>query len=527
VLGAVRVTARYIAPSEDGGFLAEPPLPEIGNLLAANASLLDSSATEIGGVPLAEFRRQAVAEVTETARRYLAESGEPAPPAGSRLLVAGHQPELFHPGVWVKNFALHGLAARHGRAPLNLVVDNDTVKSTTVHVPVVSERVEEVTTAAVPFDRPAGDVPYEDYRVADRGQFASFPERLSEYFRAWGYRPLANDYWSCAVGEVEGGATVGEAFSRTRRCLERRWGLTNLELPTSRLACTGAFAGFAQTLLADAPRFADAYNAAIRDYRTRNHLRSRNHPAPELGHRNDLIEAPYWVWRLDSPHREKLFVRRVNGHLELFAGNRPLERLSIEPGEFVRGWAGLLHAGWRIRPRALTLTLFVRLCLADAFIHGIGGGKYDQVTDGIIRRYFHIAPPAYAVVSATLRLPLKRFPATAADLHRAERHMRDVEWNPQRFPGALAGRPELVADRVETARTDPADRAARKERFRRLQRLTRELRPAVAGEREAATRRLERVRAELAANAVLTSREYAWPLFPEATLRAYFTRLLR
>ena len=42
------------------------------------------------------------------------------------LLLAGHQPELFHPGVWVKNFALNGLARRHGATPLNLVVDNDT-----------------------------------------------------------------------------------------------------------------------------------------------------------------------------------------------------------------------------------------------------------------------------------------------------------------------------------------------------------------------------------------------------------------
>src|SRR5262249_15519530 len=237
-----------------------------------------------------------------------------------------------------------------------------------------------------------------------------------------------------------------------------------------------------------APRFADAYNAAIRDYRVRNRLRSRNHPAPELGHRNDLIEAPYWVWRLDSPHREKLFVRRVNGHLELFAGDRPLERLSIEPSKFASAWAGLLHAGWRIRPRALTLTLFVRLCLADAFIHGIGGGKYDQVTDWIVRWFFHVTPPAYAAVSATLRLPLKRLPATAADLHRAERHVRDLEWNPQKFPTALARRPELVADKVATAQANPAAHSARRERFRHLQRLTRELRPAVTGELDAATR---------------------------------------
>jgi len=61
-------------------------------------------------------------------------------------------------------------------------------------------------------------------------------------------------------------------------------------------------------------------------------------------------------------------------------------------------------------PRALTLTLFARLILGDFFIHGIGGGKYDEVTDQIIRDYFGIDPPAFQVVSGTLHLPFPKFP---------------------------------------------------------------------------------------------------------------------
>ena len=40
-----------------------------------------------------------------------------------------------------------------------------------------------------------------------------------------------------------------------------------------------------------------------------------------------------------------------------------------------RGWQVATDMGIYIRPRALTLTLFVRVCLGDFFIHGIGGGK--------------------------------------------------------------------------------------------------------------------------------------------------------
>ena len=52
-------------------------------------------------------------EVLEAARQR-------APTRTLPLLLAGHQPELAHPGVWVKNFALNGLATqarRHAASP--------------------------------------------------------------------------------------------------------------------------------------------------------------------------------------------------------------------------------------------------------------------------------------------------------------------------------------------------------------------------------------------------------------------------
>jgi hypothetical protein len=184
----------------------------------------------------------------------------------------------------------------------------------------------------------------------------------------------------------------------------------------------------------------------------------------------------------------------------------------------------LVDAGWKVRPRALTLTLFTRLGLADGFIHGIGGGKYDEVTDEIVRRYFRVEAPGYAVVSATIRLPLRRFPATVEDVHRAERTVRDLDWNPQRFPETVQRLPELASEKARLIDDEPEDRARRREWFRQLQRVTRDLRPAVADRHQGTERDLDRLRAELAANEILSSREYAWPLFPEAALRNCFVR---
>lgn len=518
------MTARYRAPAGDGVLLAQPPLAEIGPQLDANADRLNTSDVRLAGVPLPEFRRRAVAEVLEAAGRYLAGAGEPVPAASDRLILAGHQPEFFHPGVWVKNFVLAGQARRHGRAALNLIVDNDTVRGTAVRVPVVADDPTAVTADAVPFDRDGGHVPYEEYGVADRGRFAAFPDRLGELTASWGHEPLAVPTWPALRAEVDRGITLGEAVSRVRRGWERNWGATNFELPVSRLAATRAFAGFVHTVLADLPRFADSYNAAIRAYREANHLRSRNHPAPDLARRDDWIEAPFWVWRADAPRRAKLFACRAESGIELRAGARTLGRVPIDPDSFHAAWAGLLADGWKVRPRALTLTLFTRLGLADGFIHGIGGGRYDEVTDDIIRRVFRLDAPGYAVVSATIRLPIRRFPGTPEALHAAERRVRDLDWNPQRFPETPEKVPELVFEKSRLIEDEPTTRADRRGWFRDLQRVTRNLRPAVADRREASLHEVDRLRAELAANAILASREYGWPLFPEAVLRNCFTR---
>jgi hypothetical protein len=47
----------------------------------------------------------------------------------------------------------------------------------------------------------------------------------------------------------------------------------------------------------------------------------------------------------------------------------------------------------------------LRLLAADEFVHGIGGGQYDQVTDALIARHFRLTPPRFAVTTATLYFP--------------------------------------------------------------------------------------------------------------------------
>ncbi len=103
------------APQADRQALIEPPLRLSGDSLAMNRARIARAANiEIAGHPLSHLREMAQHDLLQAARQYTS-SYRNLPSESHRLestntstslVLAGHQPELFHPGVWFKNFAL-------------------------------------------------------------------------------------------------------------------------------------------------------------------------------------------------------------------------------------------------------------------------------------------------------------------------------------------------------------------------------------------------------------------------------------
>jgi hypothetical protein len=513
------------APREDGVVLAVPPLDQAGALAEANADRLRRPDRDLLGRPWPDVQREARAAACAAAARYLAERGEPAPAGNAeRLLIAGHQPELFHPGVWVKNFALVGLARRLGATPLNLVVDNDNVKSTALHVPSRTPDGE-VRYRPVPFDRWAPEVPWEERSIADPNLLDGTGARVQAILDAWQLPSLMPAFWDRVCAARRRGAVLGECFAVARRALERDWGSAPVEVPISRLCDTAPFAWFAGHLLAHLPRFHAAYNAAARSYRVRHGIRSRLHPVPDLTADGDWLEAPLWAWRTSAPRRQRPFARLAPDRVELRVGGEPWASLPRRPEPLVEAWQALGTDGKKLRTRALTTTLYARLFLGELFVHGIGGARYDELTDDIIRSFFAVEPPAYLTLSATRLLPLPTPAVSEDDRRRLRRELRDLSWNPQRHlpPGE---RPLAAAEKHAWIERQPADRASRRQRFRWLRALTEEMRPAVGARADELRAALERVERDLKARAVLRRRDYPFCLYPEAVLRPFCTAFL-
>jgi len=486
---------KFRAPRGNNEVLAEPGLEALPGLVDANRETLNRSKLQVGGLALQELRALARREALDESAQYLRGQSPAITATGlsTPLVLAGHQPELSHPGVWVKHFALHGLARRIGGTSLNLVVDNDTLKSTSIRVPTWDNAPSHVRSQAVAFDSFAGEVPYESRGVRDSMLFATFAERVAILMKPFADEPLLTKAWKAIVANPA--ATIGEKFASVRRQFERDWGCHNLELPVSRLARTEAFARFASHILEDRRHFRAVYNRSVQTYRDRHGLRSRSHPVPDLAEN----EVPFWGEMGRDGRRG-----RVTG--------------SPDPRT--------------LRPRALTLTLFARVCLGDFFLHGIGGGTYDEVTDAIIRGYFHLEPPAFQVLSATLHLPLPTWPATMADVKRQERLVRDLRWNPQRHLAvANLDRSDvqgLCGKKAALIASEPPypDHEARKEWYRRLCEVNEALRYHVSPQVAPARTSLARSEQETAANAILQRRDYSWVLYPEAMLRDFCQRFL-
>lgn len=481
------MAARYRAPNRNRAVLADPPRGLWPQLVQENRRKLAACRLLIDGLPLPALRNLARTEILTAARTTDPSASRSSWEDDVPLVLSGHQPELFHPGVWVKNFALDGLAQAVRGVSLNLVVDNDTLKVPALRIPTWTGRdPASVHLQSVPFDTHDIEQPYERRGIHSPTLFHSFADRTAGLWQMWGYEPLLPRVWACILGQTS--PMIGERFAAVRRCFEREWGCQNLELPVSMLAQSTAFARFVHHILDDLPRFRSVYNRVVQEYRDLHGIRSRNHPVPDLAEN----EAPFW----SAPD--------ANG-----------QRGRLMKSEFTTAST--------IRPRALTLTLFTRLCLGDFFIHGIGGGKYDEVTDAIIRDYFHLEPPRFGVLSATLHLPLPGFPHTSADVQRVTRQARDLFWNPQRH---LEGHHEIKAKKARLIASEPADPSARREWFQGLRRVTEQMQPFTRDQMESTQRELVGIRQEAVANSILQRRDYSWVLYPESVLRPFLQSFL-
>jgi hypothetical protein len=520
---------RLNAPKEDGAKLIEPPLGLAGEMISANQRVLNGTDYDVQGRPLAQLSRDAHDCLFKEAVRYTRSYRDVVvPEKAATFVLAGHQPEMFHPGVWLKNFVLARLAKCQNAVAVNLQIDSDTMKTASLRVPGGS--VGQPHMEYVSFDHGAPELPYEQRSILDLEFFESFGGRAGSQLEQMLRDPLLERYWPMVVARAHETKNVGASLSQARHQCEGEWGLQTLEIPQSRVCDLPPMRWFMAHLLAHLPRFWETYNSALMEYRHEHKVRSAAHPVPELDSVDDWLEAPLWVWSESDPRRRALFVRQRGDELVLSDRERIEVALSITPeGDAtvaVEQLAALSAQGIRLRTRALITTMAARLLLGDLFIHGIGGAKYDQLTDRIIARFFGFEPPGYMVASGTLRLPISRPNLAAESVEQLRQRIRELEFHPERFleeTGAAGGGNKVAAILAEKRRllAVPQTMENARQRCQAIRQANEALQPAVAGLRDSWTARADLQARQQRFEALLRSREYAFALFPEPVLTKF------
>jgi hypothetical protein len=213
------------------------------------------------------------------------------------------------------------------------------------------------------------------------------------------------------------------------------------------------------------------------------------------------------LWRIRSDGRR---MHAYDNDVQRAVENRFLEpQLSVAARHSIQ-----------LLPRALFMTMLVRLGMCDLFIHGRGGANYDRAMERWLEDWLGVRAGRIAAVSADVHLPLRDAAAAAVlDPHAARNRLRHLWHNPEaavadtsRIPSAMPGdRKQRALEKInQLERGDPRKRAA----FLAMHEELAALRQNASAAIEKAEHDSENALRAAADERIAQRRDWAFPLYP-------------
>jgi hypothetical protein len=552
----VSTNKSFIVPRDNNSHLLYPLSEPVDGLLSYNLGLQVDSPRW-----LQDLRVLARTEALEEAQKFDDECGlvdtsalrKTTSTKPKHWLVGGHQPELFHPGVWFKNYLLAGISQKlsaNGSAcqPLHVIIDHDLAKADTIKSIyekagklVVRNNVLPVRSLAHP-PLPWQSTYLEPSMLSDWREIVNVVDQdcISQ-----GWEPILSTRFSVLEHCISTNRSVGDAFSLLRRSVELSCGIQNSEVRMSQLCERSAFGEFVFRCLSESTKLIDAYNRSRDEFRQRRKIRNAAQPVPELQSQAGWVELPFWMYRsrhagseIQQDHyRNKLwFSQSTRGS---YLANSPSHdasillrvpddlALDIDTGRCHQVWNEWCQEGICIRPRALMTTLFLRFVLSDLFVHGVGGGLYDSVTDEIACRLWGLTPPKMIVASATLHLPIVE-PVGTVELD--ERKLNDqLRWlrsAPERFLDPRSPTAQSILTEHKSLIANIPSGHAKAEWHGRMASLRTKIHSHIHEESESIEAASSKLIQQRHQKAICSSREYSFAVFSERDITSRLRKVV-
>jgi len=535
----------FTIPKKNKEIFIEPAYEDIPGLINLNKERFQSYDFNINGIPFSQFREQVRSDTLKKAGEYsekflslcsnlniagtenlscIKDSYSPE----KDIIQTGHSPAITHPGVLIKHSLVNSIAKKVNGIGINMVVDNDAGNDNCLNIPDINGSDSSVEKNK--YHPGLRNLAFEEIRYADQTQLLAFQESVLKSLHNPDMKKTFEEFMNVVIelfGEI---LQFSDLFTFARHTFLTRFGISNLEVPVSHISETDSFLNFFLHITANAKSFVDIYNAKLREYRKLKKISSKANPLPDLMEKGFVVEMPFWMWKRDEP-RKGLFAsiandnrisiiceKKIVEHFDFDERNRStknLEKLRI-----------LISNGIKIRPKAIANTMYSRMFFSDLFIHGIGGAKYDLITDEIIREFFRVEPPTYATISATLHLPYKPFDTSKEDVNGLKHVIKDMGYNPERYASDEIMEDtemrSMVSEKKELIAKASHDTKDKHLTFGRIKQINSLVKYKISPLIEEKKKEMEDLDKKLRYNSIVTNRDYPFCIYPELMLRELF-----
>jgi len=391
---AVKTLKDYSVLEEKNDLFTMPAFKTWPSLLQKNKAALSA----------VKNRQTSRAELVKIACEYSKMLGLSNPDLRSDadIIVTGHQPNWHHCGIFAKDIIADRFAGQFGSIAVELVLDHDTF-NTSMSIP--TSGCNGVKIETVPLEKKRQDVPLEFRFTPNQDQITNFVNTVSsacdnsfcaDIWKANLFK-IIDDSWHCR--------NIADTITQLQATLSRILGLEILYLPVSLMSQCDSFMDFVSSVISDPRRFVRIYNRAIKNKRLSANLKpNQTLRTLKIDYINKIIELPFWLlWKTGK--RASLYASIRDKNIRIGTSDTTKGTIDSSGDKNQQLRQILKKNDWGIRPKAVTLTLFARLYLADLFIHGTGAVNYEYITDSLIRDFYKKPNVNFGIATATMTLP--------------------------------------------------------------------------------------------------------------------------
>ncbi|MEE8597179.1 MAG: hypothetical protein V3T09_05160 [bacterium] len=541
----------FVVPTKDKEILIKPAYEDIPGLIDSNIERFKSYKFNIRGIPFPEFRKHARTEILEKAGKYSEwiwsicsrleigrkrDSSDFHNPHNSRtpdkpIIQTGYPPILAHPGILIKDSLVNTIAEKTKGIGINMVVDNDTCHDNWLNIPNINRL--EPSTEKIEFIPNLQGLAFEEAGHTDLTQLTTFKKDVLRILSNPDMKDTFTNFIDIGIKLCKEIQRLSDLFTSARCAYLQKFSINNLEIPVSLICETESFLNFFLHITKDIRNFARIYNAKLEEYRKLKRISSKANPLPDLKEKGHVIELPFWIWKENEP-RKQLFASIITDkQINLMYENIIVTSLDFcgngNQSDNLQKLRNLISIGIKIRPKAIVNTMYSRMFFSDLFIHGVGGAKYDLITDEIIRTFFGVEPPGYAIITATLHLPYKPHDVSSEDIRKLKHVIKDMDYNPERYASGKimedAEMKSMVNEKKKLITAEMHNGEEKHRTFSRLKQLNSLMKEKIEPLIEEREKETEEVEKKLIYNSIVTNREYPFCIYPESMLRELFSRV--